>query len=62
MKGRQKFTVVRADIETREALERMAKATERSVPKMLRLVVLRAEREMTEKQEAPHADPIPEAR
>jgi len=62
MNGRQKFTAVRADIETREALERMAKATERSVPKMLRLVVLRAEREMTEKQEAPDADPMPEAR
>ena len=62
MKGRQKFTSVRADVETREALERLAKATERSVPKMLRLVVLKAEREMTEQQEAPNADPMPEAR
>ena len=62
MKGRQKFTVVRADIETREALRRMAEATERSVPKMLRLLVLKAEREMTEPQEAPDADRVADPR
>ena len=62
MKPKPKFTSIRVDMETRDGLGWLAELTERSIPKMVKFLVLKAKREMAEQQEAPNADAIPESR
>lgn len=45
MKAKRKWTTVRVDSETAEILRQLADASERSVPRTIRVLVLRARRE-----------------